>query len=154
MTKRNTQLKSLNINGIITATSDKQSKDFVSKNPRKTIYVKLDKENQEKAEQFGLTGYVSQEDQVRFYPIKASADISLYKLGQKDSFAKISGIADESPNFHSDGKEVRLALIKGRNVGNDFFRLTAIQVVDENDIQEVEQTNPFENDDAGDFTSF
>ena len=71
-------METLLINGTITATSNKKS-DLSSENSqRKSIYLSLDKENEKKALDFGLTMYTSQDNE-NFFIVKASNEITIYK---------------------------------------------------------------------------
>lgn len=145
MSYRNNKLESLNVLGIITATSDKQSESFTSNSPRKSIYLKLDELESAKAEAFGLQKYISKEDQTPFFIVQPAENISLFQVGEDTPYGKISGIADVDRNFHTNEKLVQLALVKGYNdkFKKSYFRLTAIQVNDPEDIVEVQPVNPF-----------
>lgn len=146
MSYRNNKLESLNVLGIITATSDKQSDSFTPKGtPRKSIYLKLDELESAKAEAFGLQKYISKEDQTPFFIVQPAENISLFQVGEDTPYGKISGIADVDRNFHTDENLVQLALVKGYNdkYKKSYFRLTAIQVNDPEHIVEVQPVNPF-----------
>ena len=142
----NRNLQSLNVNGIITATSDKQSDTFVSKDPRKSLYFTASNdEDSQKLKAFGMQEYTPNDPEGKpYFIIQSASKISLYNA-QKEKYAEVSGIAEESRNFHTDGNVVRLAIVKGWNdqFKKSFFRLTAILVNDETHIQEVEEINPF-----------
>ena len=62
-------MENLIISGIISTTSNKQSKDFKSENPQKTAYLQLDKENADKLEKFGVRKYTSKTGE-DFYCLK------------------------------------------------------------------------------------
>lgn len=135
----------LNITGIITATSHKQSKDFTSQNPRKSVYLELDKENTKKAIDFGLQEYTSKQPNKetgeidKFFIVKASETIKQYNVdGQV--IGEINGNAmDDSNNFNTGGEKVNLAIFKGEKSNNVFYRLFALI----GEVQEIESQNPF-----------
>ena len=52
-------MENLVIKGIISTTSNKQSKDFKSENPQKTAYLQLDEKNAKLLEEFGVQKYTS-----------------------------------------------------------------------------------------------
>lgn len=132
-------METLLLKGIITATSDKQSDKFVTASPQKSVYIELDADNTQKAKAFGLREYTSQEDGNAFFIIKTSRKVDLYQ--DKVKVDTISGVAGEYENFHSDGKEVGLSLIKGESKqGNEYYRLHAIN----GEMVRVESINPFQ----------
>ncbi len=138
------KLENLIVQGIITATSDKQDPRFPSNNPRKSLYIAINEENTKKAKEFGLTEYVSRTDQSKFFIVKASENIDVYDINN-DHINIINGIANHTANFYTE-KEVQLALIKGQsaNFSNTFVRLKAIKVQDPSDLLQVKTINPFE----------
>lgn len=146
-------LTTLNVNVKITATSDKQK--FRNDNPRKSIYFTADEQTQQRLNNFGLRPYKSKEDETIFYIAQAAQRIQLFDLNN-ENYATISGVAEDAVNFHSDGNEVRVALVKGKSqqFGNEFIRLTAIKTSDPDHIIEVAAINPFEDDEETEFTSF
>lgn len=137
-------MENLTVKGIITATSNKVDTKFKQESPTKTAYVTIADEDIAKAIQFGLTEYSSKQDGKRFFIIKLPQNIAIYVQGGENvTPEKMSGGVD-TPNFMtSKDKLLNLNIIKGENMGNEFFRLQAIQITDSTDIISVEQTNPF-----------
>lgn len=129
--------KQLNIKGIITATSHKQSDKFATQNPRKSVYLKLDEANAKRAKEFGMQEYTSKNGE-SFFILKASELVKLYN--QDGLHGTANGNADDdSNNWTSGDKEVGLAIFRGENKGNVFLRLFAIQ----GELEEVQPENPF-----------
>ena len=140
---RREQLETLNVKGIITATSDKVDQRFASTNGEdtKTIYLELDEESRVKAKAFGLREYVSKEDGKPFYIIRSAKNLSIYDSRAEDANKQvISGIVNQFANFESVG-EVEVAISKGKSDinGQPFYRVFAIL----GEIKEFETTNPF-----------
>lgn len=141
--RKQEELKGLVVRGIITSTSDKQSEKFVPKTPQKTIYFTVSNEaDRKKLEDFGLTEYTGAKgtpEEINYFMVKMSERV-------KHDGRVISGIAGEERNFTSDGKVVALALLKGENVGNIFYRCTAIHGI----LVENEGVDPFADMDLSD----
>lgn len=135
-------MKDLVITGQITTTSNKQSDKFVAKTPQKTAYLKLDEENAKKAEEFGLTKYTSKENNEDFFMVKVVTNLRAYYDNSRNYDKLETGV--DSPNFKTkDGKEIGLALVQGENLGNVFYRLSAIKISESSDIETIEAENPF-----------
>lgn len=135
-------MKDLVIKGQITTTSNKQSDKFVAKTPQKTAYLKLDEENAKKAEEFGLTKYTSKENNEDFFMVKVVTNLRAYYDNSRNCDKLETGV--DSPNFKTkDGKEIGLALVQGENLGNVFYRLSAIKISQSSDIETIEAENPF-----------
>lgn len=135
-------MKDLVIKGQITTTSNKQSDKFVAKTPQKTAYLKLDEENAKKAESFGLTKYTSKENNEDFFMVKVVTNLRAYYDNSRHCDKLETSVDD--PNFKSkDGKEIGLAIIQGENVGNVFYRLSAVKLSESSDIETLEAENPF-----------
>lgn len=137
-------MENLLLKGQVTATSKKQNEKFKTDSPKKTAYLLLDDADVQKAVDFGMTKYTSKEDGKDFFIVKLPQNVSIYVKGAKGvEPEKIDGGID-TPNFKTvDGKFLNLNIIKGQNLGNDFFRLQAIQITDSTDIQDVVAENPF-----------
>src|SRR5699024_10487876 len=89
---------------------------------------------------FGLTEYSSQQDDSKFFIIKLPQQLTLVK---GNHMRKMSGDV-ESPNIKTkDDTDFKMNIIKGRNKGNDFFRLQAIEVNDYSDVEQILMENPF-----------
>lgn len=137
-------MENILLKGMVTATSNKVDSRFKQEAPTKTAYITIADEDIAKAIQFGLTEYSSKQDGNRFFIIKLPQNIAIYVQGGDNvTPEKMSGGID-SPNFMTNkDKMLNLNIIKGENMGNEFFRLQAIQITDSTDIISVEQTNPF-----------
>lgn len=134
-------MENLIIKGQLTATSNKVNEDYKTDNPTKTGYVIVEDENiSNEMKGFGLREYTSQEDDSKFFIIKLPQQLTLVK---GNNMKKLSGDV-ESPNLKTkDGQEFKMNVIKGRNKGNDFFRLQAIEVNDYSDVEQIQMENPF-----------
>lgn len=134
-------MENLIIAGQITATSNKQG-EFKQEVSTKTVYITVDDENKKKATAFGLTVYSSKEDKTDFIIVKAPAKgITQWVNGENKG--KLDGTT-ETPNFKTvDGLPIGINIIKGENKGNEFFRITDVQLGALSDIEPIEQENPF-----------
>ena|SRR5699024_1140222 len=152
-------MKNLVIKGIITATSKKNNdEDYKQEVPTKTAYIKTDQENAKKLEDFGVTKYTSQEEKEDYFIIKFPATVMTYlPNGVGSKRPKLSqihvkndlGEYEETNNFKTpDDKPLPLNIIKGNHKNNDFFRLQAIRIEQESDIEEILPENPFGDDQA------
>lgn len=130
-------MEQLIINGIITATSKKGTNVDGSPSKRKTAYIELDQANTQKAVEFGLTKYTSKDDGKDFFMVQTTEVIDVYNEYGDVVDHKDGGV--ETANFHTDKKVVNLAILKGENKGNTFYRLKAIQ----GEVVDVEMQNPF-----------
>ena len=132
-------MENLVIKGIISTTSNKQSKDFKSENQQKTAYLQLDEKNAKLLEDFGVQKYTSKNGE-DFHCIKVIEKLKLYF---DDSKACVEYESDvNQPNFKTE-KEVKMNIIKGEKTGNTFYRLQALQLNDVSDLVEIEAENPF-----------
>ena len=85
------KLESLNVNAIITATSDKQSDTFVSKDPRKSLYFTVENDEAQKLKAFGMQEYTPNDPEGKpYFIVQSASKISLYNA-QKEKYADISG---------------------------------------------------------------
>lgn len=140
----NNSLETLTIKGQITATSNRVSEEFRQQTPTKTIYFNAaSHEDEKKLIDFGLQAYTSKSDNEMFFIAKAPAKgIQVWCQGEQLEPLKVD---IESPNFKSvDGNVIGLAITKGQKMNRDFYRVSAVNVVLESDIEPVEMTNPFE----------
>lgn len=139
-------MESMTFAGAITATSNKVNEKFKTDNPTKTAYITVgNPKDVEKMKAFGLTQYSSTDAKTgaieEFFIVKLSREVKVY-----DSFNKtakptiLSGLTD-TPNFKT--REVAMNLLKGENVGNDFYRINALSITDATDIETIEAENPF-----------
>lgn len=145
-------MENIIIEGQITATSKKQNGDFKQEVPTKTAYLKTDEENAKKLVDFGLQEYTSQNEE-DYFIIKFPANVMVYKpngFGEKrPELSQIIFEGIETNNFKTpDGKMVPLNIIKGNYKNNDFFRLQAIRVENQEDIEEIKPENPFGDEQA------
>ena len=146
-------MENLIIEGQITATSKKQSGDFSQDIPTKTAYVRTDEVNAKKLVDFGLTKYTSKDNNEPFFIMKFPANLMVYLpngFGEKRPYlSQIIFEGIETNNFKtSDNKLLKLNIIKGNHKNNDFFRLQAIRLESESDIEEIKPENPFGDDPA------
>lgn len=146
-------MENLIFKGQITATSKKQNGDFKQEIPTKTAYVTTDEETAKKLEEFGLQKYTSKEDNGSFFIMKMPANLMVYLpngFGEKrPDLSQITFEGIETNNFKTtDDKPLKMNVIKGNHKNNDFFRLQAIRLESENDIEQIKPENPFGDDEA------
>lgn len=143
-------LTNLVVQGEITATSKKQSEGFTQQVPTKTAYVSVTSESAQKLKEFGLTEYTSQNGD-NYFIIKFPADVMVYLpngIGQKrPKLSRVEVDGMETNNFKTpEGKLLQFNILKGNHMNNDFFRLQAIRIEEESDIEEIKPENPFGDD--------
>ena len=152
-------MENLVIEGIITATSKKNNDEsFKQEIPTKTAFISTDEENAKKMVNFGLTKYTSK-DGSDYFIIKFPSDVMVYlpngfgrkrpDLSRVNHIDEKTGIQFETNNFKTPkNKMLPLNIIKGNHKNNDFFRLQAIRVDNEKDIEEILPENPFGDEEA------
>ena len=135
------------IKGQITATSKKQDGKFKQQVPTKTAFISTSETEAKKLIDFGLTQYTSQNGE-NYFILKFPSDVMIYLpngMGTKRpdlSQITIDGI--ETNNFKTlDNKELAFNILKGNHMNNDFFRLQAIRIEEDSDIEEIKPENPF-----------
>lgn len=150
-------MKNIIVKGQITATSKKNDGKFKQEIPTKTAYIKTDETNAKLLEDFGLTKYTSRDTKEDYFVIKFPANLMVYLpngYGEKrPDLSQVeviqNGVPIETNNFKTtDDKILPLNIIQGHHNGNDFFRLQAIRIEDESDIEEIKPENPFGDDTA------
>lgn len=138
--------------GQITATSKKADGKFKQEVPTKTAYVKTDEKNAKLLEDFGLQKYTSKENKEDYFIIKFPQNLVVYLpngIGTKrPDLSQVEIIEDgmtvETNNFKTvDDVLLPMNIVQGHHNGNDFFRLQAIQLNQESDIEEIKPENPF-----------
>lgn len=136
-------MKNIVFNGIITATSKKQSEDFVSRVKTKTAYLEVDEKTAIELENFGLTKYSSREDGAEFFIVKFSSNLVGY-TGSGDEHIDLSDLAGiESANFKAS-QPIGISLIEGENLKNKFYRIDALLLSqDLRELEKLERKNPF-----------
>lgn len=140
-------MENIIVKGQITATSKKQSGDFAQEIPTKTAYVSTDEINSKLLEDFGVQKYTSKEDE-NYFIIKFPADLMIFKpngYGEKrPDLSRIELEGVETNNFKTpDDKLLPFNIVKGNHKNNDFFRLQAIRIESDDDIEEIKPENPF-----------
>lgn len=145
-------MENIIVKAQVTATSKKQSGDFKQEVPTKTAYVSTDEPNSKLLESFGLQKYTSKDGE-NYFIIKFPSDLMIYLpngYGQKrPDLSRIELDSTETNNFKTpDGKLLQMNIIKGNHKNNDFFRLQAIRIETEEDIEEIKPENPFGDDQA------
>lgn len=153
MTKTKSQFTSAIVSAKISATSNKQDKDFSQKIPSKTVYFETKtKEDAKKLIDLGLTQYTS-EDKEPFFIVKAKAEMPVYFKGSDEKVMKNMSIKtvnpqtmeeETNPNIYTeDFIDLNIVKVKAPKGKNDFYRISAMQVTDIEQLIKVEQTNPF-----------
>lgn len=139
-------MENIIVEGIITATSKKQSDQFKQDNPTKTAYVTAEKESRKKLLDFGLTEYTSKDGE-GFFIIKFSANTAVYLDRESDESKPFKLHTMDTPNFKTLAP-VTMNIIKSENMGNDFFRIQAFLVLNPEVFEKIEQQNPFAEGDS------
>lgn len=140
------ELENLVIQGIITATSNKQDQEFIQEVPTKTVYLKVDEPTSKKLQEFGLTEYSSKSDGEKFFIIGIVREPMIYNpqgIGYKDpSLSLINGDEGQNPNYKTS-ESIGLNVIKGEFRGNNFYKIQALRLENRDQIEKVEAENPF-----------
>ena len=141
-------MENLVIQGQITATSKKQDGKFKQEVPTKTAYLKVNEVNAKQLEEFGLTKYTSKQDNEDYFIVKFPQNVMVYRpngMGEKrPELSLVNYNGEETNNFKTpDGKDLALNILKGENMDNTFFRLQAIRIESDSDIEEIKPENPF-----------
>ena len=134
-------MRNIIIEGYLTSTTDKGNDKFKQEVPTKTAYITVpNTEQQKKLEEFGLNKYTTKDGKNDFFIVKLSQQVAIVK---GNGMKKITGKAG-TPNFSTpEGKLMKFNIIEGENMGNKFYRLQAILVDDDNDIEYIQMENPF-----------
>lgn len=140
------------VRGKITATSKKNDGEFKQEVPTKTAYLSAVGEEAKKLVDFGLTEYTSKNGEP-FFIIKFPADVMVYLPNghgtKRPDLSRIELDGQETNNFKTtDNKELAFNILKGNHKNNDFYRLQAIRITDETDIEEIKPENPFGDEEA------
>ena len=144
-----TELKSfdsVNIMGIITATSNKSDDSMKSEKKGKTIYFTVDDPQQRQILiDFGLTEYTPENDEEGkpFFIVKSPEKVRFYDEHQE---YETIGFSQKDPNYFTEVLVyLNIAFIKASKKGhNDFYRLTALfHPKGSSVLQETEPVNPF-----------
>ena len=133
-------MENILIEGIITTTSNKQSLEFRTENPKKSVYIQTDEENAKKLKDFGLREYTSKKDNENFFIVKCVDELKLYFDTENPAISMSTTVQDD--NFKTE-KPIYMNIIKGENVGNVFYRLSAVLVNNASDIVAIQPENPF-----------
>lgn len=137
---------SVNVMGIITATSNKTDDSMKSEKKGKTIYFTVDDPQQRKMLiDFGLTEYTpeNEEDGKPFFIVKSPEKVRFY---DQDQNYETIDFSQKAPNYFTDLMVyLNIAFIKASKKGhNDFYRLTALFHPQGSQVlQESEPVNPF-----------
>lgn len=143
MANQTNELKMVTVKGRITATSNKISAEFKQGVPTKTVYFTADSlEDEQKLVDFGLRKYTTNDNETFFIAKAPAKGIQVWCQGENKGSLDSS---TDAPNLQSaNGVTIGLAIAKGQKMNRDFYRVTAVNVVLESDIEIVEATNPFE----------
>lgn len=125
----------------ITATSNKQSKEFVSNNPKKTVYIDVDKETEKALNEFGVPTYTSENGE-DFLCVKIVDEVGIYYGATNEKIKMDTSL--NAPNFKTrDGISVAMNIVKGEKAGNTFTRISSILLRESSDIENIQEENPF-----------
>lgn len=137
-------MENIIVNGQITATSKKNDGKFKQEVATKTAYLKVDEASRQALIEFGLTEY-GKED--KFFIVKFPQNVMIYQNGfgaKRPDLSQVIVNGEETNNFKTpDNKLLKMSIIKGDNLGNEFFRLQAIRIDTPDDIEEILPENPF-----------
>lgn len=137
------QLENMVVAGKITAMSTKESADFQSAVHSRVAYITVDDpKDAKKLVDFGLCEYTS-EDGAKFFIDKCSARLSMWIKGSKKPI--MLDVSNETGDSYitGDGVTAKLNFIKGEKAHNKFIRLQAIQVDSSDQLEIVQQQDPF-----------
>lgn len=138
----------MTILATITTTSNKQSEEFKAETPSKTAYLHVDKETEQKLIDFGMRKYTPKKPNEEtgeiedYFVVKLTQNVKLYKNTDKKAKPTELSCAITEPNFLTD-EPLEMNIIQGEKANNKFFRLNAIKVNRGNNIQLLEASNPF-----------
>ena len=137
-------MRNVVIIGHISTMSNKNDSQFKQEVPTKTVYLSVNEENRQKLIDFGLTLYTP-DDGEPFFAVKASRQISMYVTSNAgEEPAKLDMTTATGISIRTrEGVSIKMNIVEGENVGNTFYRLQAIQVLDTEDIEEIKASNPF-----------
>lgn len=141
-------MESMTILATITTTSNKQSTEFKAETPSKTAYLHVDEANKQKLIDFGLTMYTPKTPNEEtgeiedYFIVKLTQSLKLYKNTDKKAKPTEFPCGITEPNFFTD-EALEMNIIKGEKSNNEFFRLNAIKVNRVNNLQLLEASNPF-----------
>ena len=125
----------------ISATSNKVSDKFKQETSTKTVYVTADADNTKVLQDFGLQLYTSK-DSGDFFILKFAAKTLLYIPGEDSPVSFAEEVSTTTPNFNSGDKTVGVNIVKGVNMGNEFYRLQALQATPDT-FEFIKPENPF-----------
>ena len=126
----------------INTTSNKISDKFKQETSTKTVYVTADADNTKVLKDFGLQLYTSKENNEDFFILKFAAKTLLYIPGEDSPVSFAEEVSTTTPNFTSGDKTVGVNIVKGINMGNEFYRLQALQATPET-FEFIKPENPF-----------
>ena len=134
-------MRNIIIEGYLTSTTDKGNDKFKQEVPTKTAYITVpNTDEQQKLEEFGVNKYTTKDGKNNFFIIKLPQQVAIVK---GNTMKRITGKAG-SPNFSTpENKLMKFNIIEGEKMGNKFYRLQAILVDDDNDIEYIQMENPF-----------
>lgn len=143
-TNTNENFLTVIVPAVISATSNKVSKDFKQETPTKTVYFNVtDSKKVDELVSLGMTQYTPDDENAEPYFIaKATKKVKVFI--NKDEFIE-RDFSVETPNINTNDEQVYLSVVKvkGEKGKNDFFRINAILVSDYDQIKEVEAQKPF-----------
>lgn len=136
-------MENIIIRGKITATSKKSDKRFNQENPTKAAYIETTELDGLSLEKFGLRKYTSA-DQNDFFIIKLSSNLVAYENESNNSTSLSELASINTPNFNTGDDEILINVVKGKNMGNEFFRVQALLLPNGiSMIRTIESMNPF-----------
>lgn len=146
MTNKNeNQLNNISVLATLTTTSNKTDGDFKQDVPTKTGYWSVtDINSLEKLKANGFTEY-GKED--KFFIIKMAQNVRVYTPSSQYPIENVSMcVLDENqentPNYSTKDKQVRINIVQGMYMKKPFFRVNAV-LSEGNPFVRLEAENPF-----------
>lgn len=136
-------------NITISTTSNKVNDKFKQEINTKTSYITSNDEQTVKAlENFGLKKYTSKDKNENFFILKFANKLRLYfpdgTNQLRQDLSNIKYEEQETLNFKTDeNRPVSINVVKGENMGNNFYRLQSILIDNIDQIEHIEPENPF-----------
>lgn len=149
MTKQNKpELETINFPAQILSTADfKENGEFTRDVKAKTAYIITDEQTSEKLKSFGLQQYTPKEanengELIPFFVIPFAGECVF--LEQSDKTYSTMDMTDKSlPNFKFEGSALQIEVIKGKNKGQTFKRITGVMTDSNKTIKEFYERQAF-----------
>ena len=132
MTKQNkTELETIDFPAQILSTADfKENGEFTRDVKAKTAYIITDEQTSEKLKAFGLQQYTPKEanengEYIPFFIIPFAGECVFVEQSNK-TYSTMDMTDKSLPNFKFEGSALQIEVIKGKNKGQVFKRITGV----------------------------